>query len=149
MASSIEDVAVRLRHLSQKAAEEGAPAAAEAMGRVLAFGVTTNELRRFSHPAGTPTPSPKGAPPAKVSGNLGRSIRQEPAAGARRISRYQFQVMVGPTIVYGRIQELGGRTGRGHRTWLPPRPYIAPATIRLRGQIHNAGVRAFLKAVQN
>jgi hypothetical protein len=145
--SDIEAVAVRLRALSDRARDEGGPKAAEAMGRVLLYGIQTNELRRFSHAAGTPTPSPRGAPPARISGDLARSMRQEPASGARKVGKYEFQVMVGPTIVYGRIQELGGETGKNHATTIPARPYIAPATLRLRGQIHDAGVRAFVKAI--
>lgn len=147
MPGSIEDVAVRLRALSDTARDVGGPKAAEAMGRVLLFGVQTNELRRYSHRAGTPTPAPKGEPPARINGDLARSLRQEPASGARRISDYEFQVLVGPTIVYGRIHELGGWAGKDRTVYIPKRPYLSPATLRLRGQIHDAGVRAFAKAI--
>lgn len=34
---------------------------------------------------------------------------------------------VAPTAVYSRIQELGGISGKGHRSKLPPRPYVAPS----------------------
>ena len=34
---------------------------------------------------------------------------------------------VAPTTVYARIQELGGVSGKDHRSHLPPRPYVAPA----------------------
>jgi hypothetical protein len=30
-------------------------------------------------------------------------------------------------MIYSRIQELGGVTGRDHRTHLKPRPYVKPA----------------------
>jgi phage gpG-like protein len=30
----------------------------------------------------------------------------------------------GPSIPYSRIQQLGGRTGRGHATYIPARPYL-------------------------
>jgi hypothetical protein len=145
--TSIEEVAVRLRHLADTASEQGGPKAAEAMGRVLMFGIQTNELRRYSHPAGTPTPSPKGEPPARISGTLARSMRQEPASGARKIGTHKYQVVVGPTVVYGRIHELGGWAGPGHRTYIPRRPYINPAVIRLRHQISDAGIRAFAKEI--
>lgn len=148
MANDIAAVAVRLRAMSDRARQQGGPKAAEAMGRVLLFGIQTNELRRFTHPPGTPTPSPKGQPPARVHGNLARSMRQEPAVGGRRVGDYEWEVVVGPTIVYGRIHELGGWAGKNHRTYVPKRPYISPAVIRLRGDIHDAGVRAFARAVE-
>lgn len=34
---------------------------------------------------------------------------------------------VAPTIVYSRIQELGGISGKDYRSHLPPRPYVAPS----------------------
>jgi phage gpG-like protein len=33
---------------------------------------------------------------------------------------------VAPTIVYSRIQELGGISGKDYHSHLPPRPYVAP-----------------------
>src|SRR6184192_2354815 len=147
-ANEFESVSIRLRAISRSAAERGGPKAAEAMGRVLAHGIQVNELRRFTHPAGTPTTSPKGQPPARVTGSLARSIRQEPVSGGKPVGPFRYETTVGPTIVYGRIQELGGWSGKGHNTYLPPRPYIVPATIRLRGQIGEAAVKAFRKEVE-
>lgn len=37
------------------------------------------------------------------------------------------QAHVAPTIVYARIQELGGISGKDYRSKLPPRPYVAPS----------------------
>jgi phage gpG-like protein len=34
---------------------------------------------------------------------------------------------VAPTVVYSRIQELGGISGKDYRSKLPPRPYVAPS----------------------
>lgn len=82
------------------------------------------QLGMYSHPSGTPTPSPRGEPPAIVTGTLRRSIRvtsPEPTGTAG------WSISVGPTAIYGRIQELGGDTGRGGATYLPPRPYMDPA----------------------
>jgi len=89
------------------------------------------ELTRSSHPPGTPTPSPPGAPPSLVTGSLRRSITvRGPLGGGSR-----WEASVGPTIVYGRIQELGGVAGgRGAR--LPARPYMSPALRRARPQIN-------------
>jgi phage gpG-like protein len=82
------------------------------------------QLGTYAHPRGTPTPSPRGQPPAVVTGTLRRSIRvtaPEPTGTAG------WSISVGPTAIYGRIQELGGFTGRNGATYLPPRPYMDPA----------------------
>ena len=33
-------------------------------------------------------------------------------------------VMVGTNVVYGRIHQLGGKTGKGHKVDMPARPYL-------------------------
>lgn len=81
------------------------------------------ELSRTSHPPGTPTPSPPGSPPSLITGALRRSIQVE---GAQPTGPGRWTAAVGTGLVYSRIQELGGVTGRGHRTRLPARPYMAP-----------------------
>lgn len=87
------------------------------------------ELSRTSHPPGTPTPSRPGQPPSLISGALRRSVTvRGPRGGGSR-----WEASVGPTIVYGRIQELGGVAGR--RARLPARPYMAPGLERARPQI--------------
>lgn len=82
-----------------------------------------DQLRRSSHPKGTPTPSAPGTPPALITGNLFRSIS---TVGPASIAGY-VSMQVGPTMIYSRIQELGGTTGRGHRSKLPARPYVQPS----------------------
>ena len=85
---------------------------------------TQKKLATSSHAKGTPTPSQPGEPPSLVTGQLRRSIRVDhPNRGGDGI----WSTRVGPTAVYGRIQELGGVTGRGHAATLPARPYLAPA----------------------
>jgi hypothetical protein len=84
---------------------------------------TKIRLATYSHPPGTPTPSPVGEPPAWVTGSLARSVEAEPP---RPEGRWVWTARVGPTIVYGRIQELGGWAGMGGRTYVPPRPYLGP-----------------------
>lgn len=76
-----------------------------------------------SHAKGTPTPSQPGQPPSLITGTLKRSIK---VRGPRRIAG-GWEAFVGPTAVYGRIQELGGMAGKGLRTRLPARPYMRPA----------------------
>ena len=83
-------------------------------------------LTTSSHPKGTPTPSNPGDPPSLVTGTLRRSIKVTgpvPAGFGRWLAE------IGPTAVYGRVQELGGTAGRGSE--LPPRPYVQPAYERL------------------
>lgn len=79
-------------------------------------------LSLTSHELGTPTPSQPGQPPSIVSGDLRRSIT---VRGPTRSGAGHWTVTVGPSMVYGRIQELGGEAGNG--AVLPPRPYMRPA----------------------
>lgn len=79
---------------------------------------------RQSHPAGTETPSSPGSPPAVVTGTLRRSITTRPPV---RLGFGSYRAEVGPTVVYSRVQELGGSTGRGGATTLPARPFMKPA----------------------
>ena len=74
------------------------------------------------------TSSPPGEPPYLITGNLRRSVNVE-CPEPEGITGWKGQV--GPTAVYGRIQELGGITG-AHNSQLPARPYMQPAweTVR-------------------
>lgn len=85
-------------------------------------------LGTSSHPRGTPTPSSPGEPPSLVTGTLRRSITVD---GPHPLGLGRWEAQIGPTAVYGRIQELGGVTGRGGATVLPPRPYVQPSFERL------------------
>lgn len=89
-------------------------------------------LNLGSHSPGTKTGSPPGSPPWRITGRLMDSVtvRRATPTGLDR-----WEGMVGPTAVYGRIQELGGDTGRGHRTHLPPRPSLYPAWVIVRPTI--------------
>lgn len=81
------------------------------------------ELSTSSHRANEPTPSAPGEPPSLVTGNLRRSIT---VTGPEKIGLDRWRGSVGPTAVYGRIQELGGVTGRNQSVTLPARPYMRP-----------------------
>ncbi len=85
-------------------------------------------LGTSSHSRGTPTPSAPGEPPSLVTGTLRRSITVD---GPHPLGLGRWESQIGPTAVYGRIQELGGVTGRGGATVLPPRPYVQPSFDRL------------------
>jgi phage gpG-like protein len=95
---------------------------------------------RTAHTAGSPTPSAPDTPPAVVSGTLRRSVR---VTDPVRDGFGTYTLKVGPTVVYARIQELGGvitpKTGQYLRfrvngreiykksVTLPARPYFKPA----------------------
>ena len=98
------------------------------------------QLRKRTHPLGTPSPSPPGEPPALVTGHMRASWRTN---NARQVGAHRFRGHGGNTTVQARIQELGGRTGAGHRTRLPPRPYLAPAVHAKRREIHEGFKRRF------
>lgn len=81
-----------------------------------------NQLRKTSHPKRTPTPSRPGQPPSLISGNLFRSVK---VVGPTMVPGF-VSAQVGPTMIYSRIQELGGNAGRHHAAHLPARPYVKP-----------------------
>lgn len=78
------------------------------------------------HPYGTKTGSVPPEPPWRISGRMSRSVKVfGPVLFG--VIRARWTGKVGPSAVQGRIQELGGWTGAGHRTYLPPRPSLGPA----------------------
>lgn len=80
-----------------------------------------DKLKLTAHARGTKTPSLPGEPPSTVDGTLARSIQVD---GPEQIGFGNYLAAVGSDgVVYSRIQELGGQTGRGHETTLPARPY--------------------------
>lgn len=85
--------------------------------------------------------SKPGDPPNKQSGDLRRSIGV--AFGPMHLS-----AKIGPRdeLVYARIQELGGRAGRG--AYLPPRPYMVPALETNRETITKLLNMAVIKAAE-
>lgn len=117
-----------------------------------------DNLARYSHGPGERTGSPPGQPPALVSGALRRSTKSRRTADGPTV----YGGSVGPTIVYGPIQERGGtitpkrapmlawRTADGWRrarsVTLPPRPYMRPAVTasipRIRRIVADAWTRA-------
>lgn len=78
------------------------------------------------HPPRTPTGSVAPEPPWRISGALRDSVKID---RARRVGTDRWSGRVGPSTdtPYGRIQELGGWTGRHHATHLPKRPSLKPA----------------------
>jgi phage gpG-like protein len=101
------------------------------------------ELARKSHKKNTPTPSQPGEPPATVSGSLMRSIQVQGPTGLGGM----YSASTGPTMIYSRIQELGGAAGKGHRVALPARPYMAPALAKTLPEIRTIMVGAWRRAM--
>jgi phage gpG-like protein len=124
-------------------ADDGGRAAADAMGRQAQQEIR-RQLAKRSHAPRTPTPSPPGQPPARISGALSASVT---ATAPQSAGAYRWVSRVGPHIVYGPIQDRGGVAGRNHATTLPPRPYMAPAHAEGGRRISEAGQRAFRRVV--
>ncbi len=142
--------------------------AAKGMADAYADHVRSVTLRRFSHPPGVWTTSPRyTGTPAWVTGDLSRSIRTREGA----YTDSWAMASVGPYIIYGRIQELGGEIVPKRARWLhwqntdprtgmwtnwffkkveiPARPYLAPAARETiaDGSLRRAAAAAFLGRV--
>lgn len=103
---------------------DAAMGAAVEAGVALVEGEARARLSRYSHQPRTPTPSPAGDPPALITGRLRSSFR---VAGPTPEGAGRWTAVLGPTMPYARVQELGGPTGRGGASVLPPRPYLRPS----------------------
>ena len=131
----------RLRRMAARA-DDGARAAAAAMAREGRDAIR-EQLNKRSHARGTPTPSPAGQPPARISGHLRDRVT---VVRPWQESAHRWIAAAGPDgVVYARIQEKGGVAGRNHASTLPPRPYMLPAVMGLRssGRLREVSVRAF------
>lgn len=136
LTAALDQIALRVRTATRSATKE-----ATRLVRRRAF----VQLNRYSHPPNTPTPSPPGEPPARITGNLRGSLSPTgpyPTSGG-------FGGKLGPTAVYARIQELGGRAGRNHSVTLPPRPYMQPtrASVIADGSLRRTFIGAWRRAL--
>ncbi len=141
-AAAVDALLARTAAATDKAVDDGVALIANAAQQNLTY---------FSHPPGTPTPSAPGEPPALISGALRRSIKTRRTKSGPTL----YEGRVGPTIIYGRIQELGGRLGRNprHAMWraggfLPPRPYFRPAVAGARPKIQALFRDAWARAMR-
>lgn len=103
------------------AALAAATGPATAKAAHLVEGRVKRKLKLKAHRKGTKTPAAPGEPPATVTGMLARSEQVE---GPEEIGFGHYVAAVGPTVIYGRIQELGGEAGHG--ATLPARPSLFP-----------------------
>ena len=118
----VDDLRAALEAMAARI-QTATPLAVEAGAEVLKAAAKA-KLELKSHSRGTPTPSLKGEPPAKIDGRLRDSVTHSTPVleGPGR-----WLTIVGATTVYAAIHELGGYAGRGHASYLPPRPYLRPA----------------------
>ena len=88
---------------------------------------------------------------------MGKAVRNAPVLTSAlrnsfrvesRITGSGAEAEVGPHVIYGRIQELGGFTGRGHRTRIKGKFYLSNAVEQKRKQVSDAmaeTIRDYLK----
>ena len=100
----------RIRGITPAATELGMADAGQSVS-----GQTKRNLSLSAHAPGTRTPAPPGGPPSLISGDLRRSVR---ASDVTRTG-YRFHVRVGATMIYARIQQMGGDIYPHHmaRSW--------------------------------
>jgi hypothetical protein len=103
--------------------EEATPIAVTAAAELVENQAKAN-LSRYSHARGTPTPSPRGEPPAMIDGTLRDNWEKSPPVPT---GTGGWVCTLRPTTVYAGIQEFGGKAGRGGASVLPERPYLRPA----------------------
>lgn len=120
--SGIDELIAAMRAMGERVS--AATPLAVVAGQAVIETRARTELARYSHARGTPTPAPPGGPPARIDGRLRDSFD---LAGPTAAGAGVWRAVMGPTVVYARIQELGGVTGRGHHTTLPARPYLEPS----------------------
>lgn len=120
--------ALRRALAAQASRADIATKAATGKGAALIDREMKKTLTTSSHKRGTPTPSRPGEPPSLVSGQLRRSVK---IVGPARLAPGVYQAKIGPTAVYGRIQDQGGNAGRNGSVRLPPRPFVAPTQKRV------------------
>lgn len=97
---------------------EATQASAHDAGEIVREAIQENLARRDYPPA-----SPEGEPPAWRTGWLHEHVYVHELA-----TDTGWQARIYPSTVYARIQELSGWAGREHRSFLPARPYVAPAS---------------------
>lgn len=142
-ANAAREVADALRAIRAKATGPAPLAACRALQRAAVTGVQTT-LSMSSHAKGTPTPSPRGQPPSKVSGDLRKSIRA--LTPAFLVGEGAAWCAVGSSLVYAPVHEFGPVTitaknfpqlGNptagffGKSVVIPRRPYLAPTVALL------------------
>lgn len=90
-----------------------------------------------AHQRGSPTTSTPGAPPDVVTGTLRRSIV---SSAVQPFSDGSATGQIYPTVIYARIQELGGRG-------LPARPYMQPAYEQVKPRLQEIAAEEWARII--
>lgn len=89
-----------------------------------------------------PPASEPGTPPAIRGGGLRDSVE----VVVHALINWIGQARIYPSTVYARIHELSGWAGRGHRSFLPKRPYVEPTLEESRDEVGRIMARAWAEA---
>lgn len=122
---SPEELPALLTAIRDRAAE-AAPPVAMAMADTFGEHLRDVTLNRYSHPPFSKTPAPEGQPPARISGDLARSVRAAPLPGSGMVAHAE----AGPHTIYARLQQEGGDIfvrRRRYLKWLTDYPTDATA----------------------
>jgi phage gpG-like protein len=140
----------------ERLARQGAQAVANAMAKYIAERTRDVTLQRASHGPGEYYKARPGAPPARASGNLARSMFWKPASGGLRST-----ALVGNSAPYARILEFGcvvtPQKGKAMHwvdsegSWfhtelkIPPHPYLGTTTEEAlqSKDLHDIAIAAF------
>jgi hypothetical protein len=121
----VEKVSLALRRIRETSESHGKDALSTSLHHIARHQRTLLSLGW--HPRGTKTGSVPPEPPWRISGDFSRSVKVREPQLRLTWRGILWEGWVGASVVYSRIHELGGWTGRGHRTYLPPRPSLRPA----------------------
>ncbi len=113
----VEDFIAALEAWRERTIDATEAATREA-GEVVREAIQENLARSYYPPASEP-----GQPPAWRTGYLHDNVYVRVLA-----TDAGWQARAYPSTVYARIQELSGWAGREHRSFLPARPYVRPAS---------------------
>jgi hypothetical protein len=160
--AGIDDAIAALEGMRDRALAGGAAAAANAMGmHFIEHERRVTLLESGTHARGTRGAAPRGRPPARVTGWLGQSFVLTPARG----SGLSASSLAGPTAIYARLQELGGRIvpvrakflhwvdygGPQYRkhVYVGPHPYMERGLneVIADGSLRDAAAQAFAEVV--
>jgi hypothetical protein len=145
--NAAQEVADRLRAIAAEVESAAPKASVQALSRAAETMVKLT-LSTGAHALGTPTPSPPGAPPALVSGNLRRGCQRTPAlpSGPASWSQVLTNIAQNKGCFYGAVHEYGPVTIHvknfaqlgnpavgffGKSVIIPRRPWMKPSVERL------------------
>ena len=128
-----------LKRMSNDVQDRASQVALMRAGLVLERAAKLKLTENGRHERGTPTPSAPGTPPAAITSTLKASVY---VTHPLRVGMGDYMVMVGPTVIYGRVQELGGGPNN-----LPARPYMQPAAAENADKIREAYIDALRRYI--